>query len=178
MESPIFDLEIEALLEAKINYHKEQIKFHAKMAAQTKEKLKLLSGNEQSAADNNNLSVIPKNNSVLEMPQTQSFSSSFNVEEFSSVHNKLKSTLPSLNEIFSVTHWKPLVEDVLKKSTRPLKTHEILREIDSRYLIDESLRKKAIAVISSSLFALVKNKKVNKMENEGNRGNLYELIRA
>lgn len=85
-----------------------------------------------------------------------------------------KVTKMPLNENYSVTIWKPLVERVLRQSDTPLKNEDILRKIDSRYFEDDEKRKKAIAVISSSLFSLVQLKRVSKIESSG-KGYLYSI---
>jgi len=169
MDTPNFDLEIEALLEAKINYHKEQAKFHAKMAAQTKDKLRLLiekTGYEEEKEKKEKLHA-----AIKTLSSTLSTNPSSNLAALSSSLLSSPNTSP-LTE-FSVTIWKPKVEKVLKDNLRPFKTEEILREIAPTYLQNDEMRKKAIGVISSSLFSLVQNQKVIKMDNEGNRGNLY-----
>lgn len=167
MESPNFDLDIETLLEAKISYHKEQMKFHAKMAAETRKKLDLLTEklNPQVDTAQDNLTQLN-----LEVISKRLHDRQTSVDYSLPKNNTVQAPV---NQNFSVTYWKPLVEKVLRENVRTFKTEDILREIDSRYLSDEDLRKKAIAVISSSLFALVQSNRVKKIENEGNRGNLY-----
>jgi hypothetical protein len=166
MESPNFDLDIETLLEAKIGYHKEQMKFHAKMAAETRRKLDLLT-------EKLNPQVDMAKEKLTQLNFEAITSNIINKSTVDSPLVRIGASLLPLNQNFSVTYWKPLVERVLRDNPRTFKTEDILREIDSRYLDNDELRKRAIASISSSLFALVQNNKVRKIENEGNRGNLY-----
>lgn len=179
METPNFDLGIEELLEAKIAYHKEQMKFHAKMAAETKENLRLL---QVSAADKERdlgKSHLETAIKVLESTMVNPISSTLKPINSSILSApNTSSLLPNwgtLRSEFSVTTWKPKVEKVLKESRKPMKTEEILREIAPTYLTNEELRKKAIGVISSSLFSLVQGGKVKKLENEGRKGYLYVI---
>lgn len=147
-----FNKSIEALLRDKISYHKEQAKYHARMAVDAKKKLDVLSGIDVS---------------ITETADAQDTSDAI-------VTNNGNGSTNTDNNL-SVTIWKPKVEKVLSNSDRPLKTHEILSLIDNSYLADEDLRKKAIAVISSSLYSLVENKKAQKHEAEG-RGYAYSKV--
>lgn len=142
-----FNKSPEDLLKDKISYHRQQARFHVKMAEETKKKLQLLTG-------------VPATND--------------NQGESSGI--KLLDGMEALDfyktQNYSVTVWKPLVEKVLWESNNPLKTEEILIKIDPRYTNNETMRKKAIGAISSSLYSLVENNKAIRHEAEG-RGHAY-----
>lgn len=141
------NLDTETLLRRKIDYHKEQAKYHLRLAKETKDKLKLLTGvSEEKASETE--------------PEKRDNVAFINF---------------GLSDDFRLKIWRQKVLDVLKNNPQlQLTSSDILEKIDVRYTRDEDKRRKAIGVISNALHGLVKNAIVTVYTNYG-RGNKYGI---
>ena len=147
--SQMFDKDVETLLRDKIAYHRAQARMHVKLANETKDKLQMLTGEKA--------------------PKEQYVKTLFG-------ENGANGAAPlPLDMNFSVTVWKPRVEKILRAMGHSMRTEDILREVDNRYLQHDTIRKQGIGAISSSLFALVEKGLVQKIPSES-RGYMYKWI--
>lgn len=144
MTQQMFDKDVETILKEKIAYHQELASFHHKQAEDTKAAL--------TAIQSPKMVPVP-----LITPNEQ----------------KTDSLRLPVDMNFSVPVWRPRVEKVLKSANFALKTEEIVRLVDERYLQDEETRKQAIGVVSSVLYALGERGIIIKSPGDG-RGNLYK----
>ncbi|HEV2483378.1 MAG TPA: hypothetical protein VGS79_27125 [Puia sp.] len=145
----LFDMDIEALLKQKLEYHMQQVRYHDKMAAETRTKLCLLATGVE-------------NNGTADPSQADS------------LPTQLPEPAPE-NKKYSITYWRPRVEEYLRQMDTYMKTEDIFVAIGSGITHTPGERRKIITAISSSLYYLVECKKVHKIESDG-RGNSYKWI--
>jgi hypothetical protein len=145
MTNPL-DLDPVTFLKQKIAYHIAQVKYHDKMANETAAKLHLLAGVE-------------------------------NTGEFCQVDDLFDlGVTPDISDNkYSVTYWKPKVEQYLRDVRVHAKTSDIFTALESGTHHTAAERRKIITAISSALYYLVENNKVEKMETSG-KGNSYKWI--
>ena len=146
MTNPL-DLDPVTFLKQKIDYHIAQVKYHDKMANETAAKLNLLLGGVE------------------------------NADEFCQVDHRFDfaASPATTDNKYSVTYWKPKVEQYLRDVRDFAKTNDIFTALESGSHHTAAERRKIITAISSALYYLVENNKVAKAETSG-KGKSYKWI--